>query len=85
MEKEAAETKSEFVDPFKIPDEETIPAISSGLVSWRTRIHEIPFSPISTASSAENANIPLAAPGEAGSPCARNISFGPGLILGCNS
>jgi hypothetical protein len=52
----------------RMPTAECIPSMSSGLVSCRTSSTRSPFCVRSTASSAEKASLPTAAPGEAGSP-----------------
>ena len=48
-----------------------IPSTSSGEVSRRTRITSSPSAVLRTASSAVNASLPRAAPGEAGRPVVR--------------
>ena len=57
----------------KMPSARTIPSISSGEVSSRTRIVAIPFSCISFTASGQNTTAPLAAPGEAGKPFVTNV------------
>ena len=52
-----------------------IPSISSGDVSFLTRIASSPFNEASTASSAVKYIFPEAAPGEAGSPFAIGDDF----------
>ena len=58
----------------RMPLATSMPWMSSGVVSLRTRITG-PFADISTASSAVNARRPTAAPGEASMPVASFVSF----------
>ena len=58
-----------------IPSEATIPTISSGEVSARTKITFSPFECLSSASLAENANLPVPAPGPAGNPLVIGLCF----------
>ena len=58
----------------RMPLATSMPWISSGVVSLRTRITG-PFSDSSTASSALKAQRPTAAPGDAAMPLATSVSF----------
>ena len=51
-----------------------MPSTSSGLVSLRMRMTSSPLCVRSTASSAVNASVPVAAPGDAGRPLARTVA-----------
>ena len=59
----------------RTPTPAAIPWMSSGLVSWRTRITCSPFWERATASSAVKAMRPQAAPGEAARPLASTWCF----------
>ncbi len=71
----------------RIPFATLIPRRSSGEVSWRTRITALPLRAHSSASSAKNTICPVAAPGDAGSPCAIERAFltAAGSKIGCSS
>ena len=74
----------DVIPPFavRIPRATSIPWMSSGLVSLRTRITSFPSVAHSTALSAWKTTAPVAAPGEAGSPLATTSSFAFGSITG---
>ena len=74
----------EVIPPFavRIPRAASIPWMSSGLVSRRTRITSRPAMARSTALSAEKTIAPVAAPGEAGSPVAITSTAASGSTTG---
>ena len=74
------------IPPFvvKIPTEEFIPWISSGLVSSLTKITFLPFSASISAVSASNTITPTAAPGEAFNALPNNSLFWDSMNCGCN-
>ena len=74
------------IPPFvvKIPTEEFMPWISSGLVSSLTKITFLPFSASISAVSASNTITPTAAPGEAFNALPNNSLFWDSMNWGCN-
>ena len=71
----------------RMPLATLMPRRSSGEVSWRTRITCLPLRAQSSASSAKNTICPVAAPGDAGRPCAIERAFliAVGSKIGCRS
>ena len=69
----------------RMPSAASIPWMSSGEVSIRTRITFWPALPRSSASSAVSTTMPVAAPGEAGSPLASTVRSAVGSRAGWRS
>jgi hypothetical protein len=69
----------------RIPRAASKPATSSASVNGRTRITSLPAAAASTASGAVKTISPLAAPGEAGTPCASTAISACGSNVGCRS
>ncbi len=71
----------------KIPSAAYIPFKSSGEVSRRTRITFSPAAASTSASCAVNTILPVAAPGDAGSPFERTLAFAIAAVsnTGCNN
>ena len=67
------------------PWETMTPAMSSGVVSKRTRMTFSPLPPRSAASSAEKDSEPTAAPGEAGRPFTMTVALCVGSMPGWSS
>ena len=59
----------------KIASDATIPTISSGEVSARTKTTFSPLACLASASSAVNASLPVPAPGPAAKPVAIGVAF----------